>query len=125
MLAVKNNFELIQDFWIALSGKEKTPVLLDKYITDPELKGHITFFEAVFPKYEMLADDFINENDKVVVRGRIKGTHRGNVLGMKPTGKKIEVSFITIYQIEDLKIAKSWVAIDNMELMNQLGVSDN
>ncbi|MBT8260946.1 MAG: ester cyclase [Bacteroidia bacterium] len=122
MIALSNK-DLVREYWEAISGKEKTPALNDMYVSDEELKGHIAFFEAAFPKYKLLADDVICENDKVVVRARFKGVHKGDLMGISPTGKEVEVPFSIIYQIADGKICKSWLFIDQMELMNQLGVN--
>ena len=121
-MVTTDNKKLVQAYWEALSGKEKTPELSKVYVSDPELLGHIAFFEAAFPKYEILADDFICENDKVVVRARFKGVNKGDLMGMPPTGKAVEVPFSIIYQITDDKISKSWLFIDQMELMKQLEV---
>lgn len=116
------NKKLVQEYWEAISGKEKTPTLSKMYVSDPELLGHIAFFEAAFPEYELFADDFICEDDKVVVRARFKGTHKGDLMGIPPTGKTVEVPFSIIYQIMNEKIGKSWLFIDQMELMTQLEV---
>lgn len=117
-----NNKKLVNEYWEAISGIEKTPELSKVYVSDPELLGHIAFFEAAFPKYELYADDVICENDKVVVRARFKGVHKGDLMGMSPTGKAVEVPFTIIYQIANDKISKSWLFIDRMELMSQLEV---
>lgn len=120
MIAVDNK-SLVQEYWNALSGKEKTPALVEKYVADPHLKEHIAFFEAAFPRYEMIAEDFICEGDKVVVRARARGVHKGDLMGMPPTGKAIEVPFIAIYQVAGGKIVKNWLVTDRMEMMEQLG----
>ncbi len=101
--------------------KKKLQLLSEAYVSDTELKGHIAFFESVFPKYELLADDFICEDDKVVVRARFKGVHKGSQMGIPPTGKTVEVPFSIIYQIVDSKINKNWMFMDQMNLMKQLG----
>jgi predicted ester cyclase len=118
-----DNKKFVQEYWEALSGKVKTPAITDKYVSDPELKGHIAFFEAAFPKYEMIADDYICEDDKVVVRARFRGVHKGDLMGLAPTGKAVEMPFTIIYKIANDKISKSWLFVDRMELMSQLGVN--
>ena len=40
-----------------------------------------------------------------------------------PTGKSVDVPFSVIYQIADDKIIKSWLFIDQMDLMKQLGLA--
>ena len=114
--------KFIQEYFNALSGKPKPLSLLEKYISDPEFMDHILVYEKTFPHYEVLADDFICEDDKVVVRARVKGTHQGDLMGIPPTGKSIDLPFSAIYQIKDKKIAKGWLFVDRMELMEQLGL---
>jgi len=112
--------EFVQEYWNAISGKAKTPELSERYITDPELLGHIAFFEAAFPKYELFPDDFICEDDKVTVRARFRGTHRGELMGIAPTGRTIEFPFAIIYRITDEKISKSWLFVDRTTILEKL-----
>ena len=122
MVALHNK-KFIQEYWEAISGNVKTPELNAQFVSDPELMEHIGFFEAVFPKYELLADDFVCEGDKVAVRGRFKGVHKGGGMGIPPTGKTVEVPFAIIYEVTDGKISKNWMYLDQMDLMGQLGVN--
>ncbi|MBT8257605.1 MAG: ester cyclase, partial [Bacteroidia bacterium] len=107
----------------ALSGKPKPMSLLEKYISDTEFIDHIKVYEESFPHYELLAEDYICEDDKVVVRARVKGVHKGDLMGIPPTGKTIDLPFTVIYKVKDEKIVKGWLYIDRMELMHQLGIS--
>ena len=117
--------KFIKDYWRDISGKAKTPEMLKQYMNDEELIGHIMAYEKPFPCYELLEEDMICEDDKVVVRGRVQAIHKGDLMGMPPTGKKIDLPFSVIYQLGDEKIIKSWLFVDQMELMNQLGLAAN
>jgi len=64
----------------------------------------------------------IVEGDKVVSRGTLRGTHRGEFQGIPPTGKRIEVTWISIDRIADGKIAEHRVEQDNLGMLQQLGV---
>ncbi len=48
----RKNKEFIINYLTAVSGVAKTTALLEKYITDEALIGHIEFFEAAFPMYD-------------------------------------------------------------------------
>jgi predicted ester cyclase len=48
------------------------------------------------------------------------GTQTGNFYGMPPTGNKIDVNGITIFRIEDNKIAELWNVWDQYTLVEQL-----
>ena len=71
MQQLQQNKEFIIRYFNALSGVPKTQELLEKYITDEELIGHIDFFEAVFPGYEVISDEMTAEGNRVVVTGTI------------------------------------------------------
>ena len=121
MITVTNK-EFVKDYFDAISGKEKTAAIVDQYVSDPELKAHIAFFETAFPKYEMVIEDMISEDDKVVVRARGKGVHKGDLMGIAPTGESIDLPFAVIYQVASGKIIKSWLFVDQMEMLKQLGI---
>ena len=116
------NKEFITRYFNALSGHAKTKEILEKYMTDQSLIGHINFFEPVFPGYEVIADEMTAEDNKVVVKARFKGTHEGAFNGIAPTHRTIEVPFAISYEIENEKIIHHWMIIDRMEMMEQLGV---
>lgn len=114
--------EIVNEYIEAISGKPKTEEVLDKYITDHELKEHIRFFENAFPEYELIADELLQEGNKVVIRGTVRGVHNGELMGIPATGKEVSVSLMLIYEMENNKIKNHWMVADNFALMQQLGV---
>jgi predicted ester cyclase len=115
--------EFIVRYFNALSGGvSKTKELLQKYIIDDELMQHIAFFETVFPGYEILADEMTAEDNRVVVKARLKGVHEGELNGILPTHRAVEFAFAICYEIENEKIVHHWLIADQMSLMQQLGV---
>ena len=56
------------------------------------------------------------------VRWTVEGTHRGELLGIRPTGKHVRFSGISIYRLAGRKIAEQWEQWDRLDLMRQLGV---
>lgn len=117
----KANKEFIIRYINALSGVVKTRQLQETFISDEELINHIIFFDTVFPKYEMFADEITAEGNRVVVRARLKGRHEGELNGIKPTYRKVEFPFVISYEIENEKIVHHWLIADQMVLMEQLG----
>ena len=117
------NKEFITRYFKALAGgAPKTKELLEKYIADEELIQHIAFFETVFPGYEIIADEMTAEDNRVVVKARLKGVHEGELNGILPTYRAVEFAFAISYEIENEKIVHHWLIADQMELMQQLGV---
>ena len=118
----KQNKEFIIRYLNSISGVSKTKELMEQYMTDEELLGHIAFFDAAFPKYEIFADEITAEGNRVVVRARMKGCHEGELNGILPTHRKVEFPFVVSYDIENGKIVHHWLIADSMALMEQLGV---
>ncbi len=117
--------EFVSDYFNAFSGHVKTAALCDEYMTDEKLKEHIIFFDAIFPKYEIIADEMTCEGNRVVLRASIKGRHEGELNGIPPTYKDVEFSFAAGYTIENGKIVDHWLIADQMDLMQQLGVMES
>jgi predicted ester cyclase len=124
-MSTDQNKAFIRTYLEALSGKDKPAELQDEYIadSDQELKDHIIFFEVSFPHYTIAADDMIAEGDRVAVLARFQGTHNGELLGIAPTGKEVDVPFAITYRLAEGKIAQHWMSFDRMALMEQLGVA--
>ena len=64
----------------------------------------------------------IAEGDKVVVRSTFRGTHKGDLMGIAPTGTQVTMPLILIYRIADDKIIEHWMQADALGLLQQLGV---
>ena len=122
-MSASENKALIRRYLDALSGKDKPAALLDQYIADSDqaLKQHIAYSESAFPRYELVAEDMLAEDDNVAVRFTLRATHRGEFMGIPATGKQIAVPGIIIYRIANGKIAEHWMQVDSAALMQQLG----
>lgn len=78
---------------------------------------------AAFPDWHVVVDDLIAEGDKVVVRAKGHGTHKGEFMGIAATGKRVTVGWIAIYRVAYGKLAEHWQNIDDLGLLKQLGAS--
>jgi predicted ester cyclase len=122
---IKQNKELVIRYFNAISGNIKTRSLMEEYITDEELISHVAFFDTVFPKYEIFADEITAEGNRVIVRARMKGYHAGDFSGIPPTFRNVEFPFVISYDIEKGKIVHHWIIADQTVLMEQLGVAES
>lgn len=116
------NKEFIINYLNAVCGVPKTRELLEQYMTDEALIGHIEFFEIAFPRYEVYIDEMTAEGNRVIVKAILKGTHLGDLGGILPTYKEVNFPFVVAYEIENNKIISHWMLADQMALMEQLGV---
>ncbi len=123
-MSTTENRTFVQQYLSAISGKEKPPALINRYIADADedLKQHIAYAEAAFPCYELTTEDLIAEGDKVVLRFNLRATHQGEFMGVPATGREIDVPGIIIYRIADGKIVEHWMHLDSVRMMQQLGV---
>ena len=67
-------------------------------------------------------NDIFSSDDNVVVRWTGTGEHVADLNGIAPTGKKIDVSAISIHRMADGKIAETWEVWDTLGFLQQLGV---
>jgi predicted ester cyclase len=78
-------------------------------------------FRQGFPDVVSTIEDIIAEGDKVVAHWRSRATHQGNYMDIPPTGNRVEFTGISVYRIEEGKIAESWTVEDQFGLMQQIG----
>jgi|SRR5690348_3998254 len=98
------------------------PHLIGSAVGPEAYKRVCTQFIAAFPDLRFTVEDYISEEDKVVARWVISGTHKREFLGVPATNKKISVEGVTIHQIANGKIIDSYLNLDYFGLMEQLGV---
>jgi steroid delta-isomerase-like uncharacterized protein len=75
---------------------------------------------GAFPNIRITIHDTIEEGDRVVGRWSAVMTHTGPDLGIAPTGKRIQITGITIMRIVDGKIVESWNNWDQAGMMQQI-----
>ncbi|HWD09842.1 MAG TPA: ester cyclase [Actinomycetota bacterium] len=79
-------------------------------------------YRAGFPDMKITIEDEIAEDNKVVVQWRALGTQTGDLFGIPPTGKSVNVPAVSILRISDGKIVEDHISEDTMGMMKQLGV---
>jgi len=85
-------------------------------------KQSSAMYFTAFPDLHVTIDDMFAEGDKVVQRWTVTATHKGELMGVPPTGKQITWSGITISRFADGKSVEDWWAYDMLGMMQQLGV---
>ncbi|HEX2916254.1 MAG TPA: ester cyclase [Chloroflexia bacterium] len=74
-----------------------------------------------FPDQHWVLEDVLVDNDKVVTRWKMYGTHTGPYLGIAPTGKEVTISGMSIERFVGSKIAEQWVISDALGFLLQEG----
>jgi steroid delta-isomerase-like uncharacterized protein len=85
------------------------------------LKEFVTTFRAAFPDLKISAEDMIADGDKVAARAVMRGTHKGEFMGVPATGKQFEIAGIDIIRFAGGKVVEHWGITDTLGLMQQLG----
>ncbi len=75
-----------------------------------------------FPNGRFTVSDEVAEDDKVVIRWSFTGTHKGQLMGIAPTGKPVAFTGMSITRILDGKIVEVWEEWDSLGMMQQLGL---
>lgn len=85
------------------------------------LKQRVTMLvEGLSPRFTL--HDVIAEADRVVVRWTNDATHSGTFLGIPPTGRTCSVAGIDIYRLDGNRIAEHWHVVDQLSMLQQLGL---
>ena len=86
------------------------------------IKRYVAMTLGAFPDIRVAVEDQVAEGDKVVSRWTATGTHTGDLMGIPPTGRRVEISGVTINRFSGGKIAEDWYQSDDLGMMQQLGV---
>ncbi len=85
-------------------------------------KKRATLYRTAFPDLRLTIEDIIAEGETVTARWSCRGTHRGDLSGIAPTGKPFTISGVTIVRLSNGRMAEGYVNWDALGLMQQLGV---
>jgi steroid delta-isomerase-like uncharacterized protein len=85
-------------------------------------KKRATLYRAAFPDIRLAIEDIIAEGETVTARWSCRGTHKGDLNGIAPTGKQFSISGMSIARFANGKMVEGWVNWDALGLMQQLGV---
>ncbi len=86
------------------------------------LKEVFARLHRAFPDLQITVEDLIAEGDKVVGRNSVTGTHKGEYMGLPPTGKSVTYNEIFIMRFVNGRVAETWGVVDVFSQMKQLGV---
>jgi steroid delta-isomerase-like uncharacterized protein len=76
---------------------------------------------AAFPDWRVEILDLIAEGNRAAVRWSGHVTHQGSFRGIAPTGRKITVTGINVYEVSEGRIAVEWEQTDSLGMLQQLG----
>ena len=61
------------------------------------------------------------EDDLVITLKAFRGTHTGELMGIPPRGREIEILVMDVVRVADGRIVEHWGLVDRLGLLHQLG----
>jgi steroid delta-isomerase-like uncharacterized protein len=128
-----NPRELAETFLAMLNSHD--PDAVDRFVAvdyinhnpfvDDGREGNRAFWAAyfaAFPDLTATMDDLVIAGDRVAGRFTYRGTHRGPLFGIPPTGRPVEMRSIDIWRVAGGEFAEHWDELNLLEVFQQLGV---
>lgn len=125
-------WRLIEELWNASNPDMAGQLYAADYVrhgplAEPPIRGSDAlkqfarmYLAAVPDLHHEIEDQFARE-DSVVTRATARGTHRGDMMGIAPTGKSITFSMFLQHRIANGKIVEEWVMYDLHGILQQVG----
>jgi steroid delta-isomerase-like uncharacterized protein len=82
------------------------------------------FYERLigsFSDMKFIIEDTLDVNDKVVLRWTATMRHTGDKLGLRPSGKTIRITGVTIARVVNGQIIEGWDNWDKLGMLQQIG----
>lgn len=65
-------------------------------------------FLNALPDMHITVEDVLSEGDQAVVRWRVRATHTGDLLGVPPSHRKVDLRGMSWVTVRDGKLAEGW-----------------
>jgi predicted ester cyclase len=88
----------------------------------PAYKRYLAPFFSAFPDAHFTTEAIVAEGDTVAVRRTFRGTHRGSLMGIPPTGRQVTFSDIVMLRVANGKFVEAWNNADELGMLRQLGM---
>ena len=123
---------LVEAYVAMLNGHDTD--LLDEFVAE-DYRNHNAFvadgreanrqfwtaFFGALPDLSATVDDVVVSGDRVVGRFTYRGTHTGELMGIPPSGNRVEMRSIDIWRVEDGMFVEHWDELNLMEVFQQIG----
>lgn len=83
---------------------------------------HMTAVLQTYPDFHMRITRQLRDGDYIISEFIAEGTHRGEWLGMKPSGKKVTLTGVDIDKVVDGKIVEHGGAVNTFEGLWEAGL---
>ena len=124
-----NNAKLVKTFYEVIVSENRLDEL-ERYISDDcvqkvgekeihigivGMRKHLAALKETYPDYAMKIIRQYSDGDYVVSEFIMRGTHKGEFIGIKPTNKVLEITGVDIDKVIDGKIVEHGGAANTFE----------
>lgn len=120
----KANLDAIDEFY--------TPDFVHHFLPDgsetrgiESLREHVRAHRAAFPDWREDIKRVVAEGDLVVIHFVSTGTNQGQWIGKPPTGRRVRLNEMSIFRIEEGRIAEQWLLPDIFSMQRQLAGTED
>ena len=135
MMTVRTNRALVQRYYnemwntwnFALADELLSAEISFRGSLGVDVRGRSAFCDYMrrvrnaFPDFHNKIEQLVAEGDRVAARLQYTGTHRGEIFGVRPSGKSIRYAGAAFFRIVGNRVAEGWVLGDLVSLTQQLG----
>ena len=86
-------------------------------------RNYMLMIRSAFPDFHNTVEELVIEGERAAARLTYRGTHRGTIFGVAPTGKAITYDGLALFRIEGGKIVEGYGLGNVVRLLAQLGIA--
>jgi steroid delta-isomerase-like uncharacterized protein len=86
------------------------------------LRALAEMLHTAFPDLHFTIEGLVAEGDLVAGRLTMRGTHEGPLMGIPPTGRRVEQAHMHFVRFRDGKAVEHWGVRDDVGMLRQLGL---
>jgi steroid delta-isomerase-like uncharacterized protein len=110
-----DGYLMLYDDSIKLHGYSPQP--MDK----ASVRGFYQMIHQAFDGPKLTFHDVFSNGNRLAIRFTMTGTHRGEFLGIAPTGRNVAVDGITVLHFKNGRCVERWSSVDMYAWLAQLG----
>jgi steroid delta-isomerase-like uncharacterized protein len=87
----------------------------------PGVRRFVAMVGEALADLDVTIDVLLAEGDLVAVRSTMTGTHRGPLLGVPATGRRVAIDGTDVVRVRDGRIVEHWGLTNTVGLLQQVG----
>ncbi|MDP8928467.1 MAG: ester cyclase [Actinomycetota bacterium] len=90
--------------------------------TGQELRSVVERWRQGFPDLRFHVEDLVEDDDRIAVRARLRGTHLGRWRDLPATTREIDIEVMMFFRWENGRLVEIWEVDDAQTRDRQLGI---